>query len=357
MKIGILTFHRAHNYGAVLQLYALTSYLKSLGKEIYVIDYYNKYVYDNYKFFNLNRIKCKNPIKLSYRIIKTILLVPEKLHKRYLFKDFLKKHFTLIEQKSISTLDCIIVGSDQVWNPKIVGGFKNQYFGYDIPKNIKLVSYAASTEINTMTTENLHKYKESLRNFKNICVREKKFAEYLSTTINQEIQVCIDPTLLLEKNIWEKFAIKSKEKNYVLVYQARANKDIIRYAEKIAEKNNSQIIILTSNVSSYDNKHIIKKYATPEEFVGYFMNAKCVIALSFHAVVFSIIAQVPFYAIRLNDGWDNRVESLLRNLNLLDRFVTTDNIVEYSEIDYDRIDLKIKYLRDNSKEYLKAILS
>ena len=33
MRVGILTFHRAHNYGAVLQCYALQKVLKNLGKK------------------------------------------------------------------------------------------------------------------------------------------------------------------------------------------------------------------------------------------------------------------------------------------------------------------------------------
>ena len=37
MKIGILTFHRAHNYGAVLQCYALQDVLKGTGHDVEVI--------------------------------------------------------------------------------------------------------------------------------------------------------------------------------------------------------------------------------------------------------------------------------------------------------------------------------
>lgn len=33
MKIGIVTFHRATNYSAILQAYALVSYPKSLAHE------------------------------------------------------------------------------------------------------------------------------------------------------------------------------------------------------------------------------------------------------------------------------------------------------------------------------------
>lgn len=41
MKIGILTYHYAHNYGAVLQCYALQEYLSSLGHTVKIIGYEN----------------------------------------------------------------------------------------------------------------------------------------------------------------------------------------------------------------------------------------------------------------------------------------------------------------------------
>lgn len=39
MRIGILTLHRANNYGAALQCFALQETLVALGYEVYVIDY------------------------------------------------------------------------------------------------------------------------------------------------------------------------------------------------------------------------------------------------------------------------------------------------------------------------------
>ena len=40
MKIGILTFHWAHNYGAVLQAYALQEVLKNRGHDVEFVNYY-----------------------------------------------------------------------------------------------------------------------------------------------------------------------------------------------------------------------------------------------------------------------------------------------------------------------------
>ena len=42
MKIGILTFHNAHNYGAVLQAYALKKKISQLGHNVEIVNYRNK---------------------------------------------------------------------------------------------------------------------------------------------------------------------------------------------------------------------------------------------------------------------------------------------------------------------------
>ena len=52
MKVGILTFHRAINYGAVLQAWALKTFLQNKGYEACVIDYRCKAIENNYNFFS-----------------------------------------------------------------------------------------------------------------------------------------------------------------------------------------------------------------------------------------------------------------------------------------------------------------
>ena len=61
MKIGILTFHSAHNYGAVIQCYGLQQYLTSLGHQVFVIDYRPHY-FDSY-----NPKKRKENQRTSFR--------------------------------------------------------------------------------------------------------------------------------------------------------------------------------------------------------------------------------------------------------------------------------------------------
>ena len=53
-KIGIVTFHRAHNYGACLQAYALQKYLIQKGYDANIIDYRNENIKETCKKSNIS---------------------------------------------------------------------------------------------------------------------------------------------------------------------------------------------------------------------------------------------------------------------------------------------------------------
>ena len=52
MRIGIITFHRAINYGAVLQTYALQKFLNVSNYDAEVIDYRCEHMENFYKTFH-----------------------------------------------------------------------------------------------------------------------------------------------------------------------------------------------------------------------------------------------------------------------------------------------------------------
>ena len=75
MRVGILTFHRAHNYGAVLQCYALQKVLKNLGHEVQVIDYRQPYIENLYAVFSWRHLfflLMRLPIKSVLYYLKTV---------------------------------------------------------------------------------------------------------------------------------------------------------------------------------------------------------------------------------------------------------------------------------------------
>ena len=68
MKIGIITFQCAHNYGAVLQAYALKEYLKTLGYSVNIINYRPRYIVNAYKKNNLRNWLSRDPYKCIIRL-------------------------------------------------------------------------------------------------------------------------------------------------------------------------------------------------------------------------------------------------------------------------------------------------
>ena len=60
-KVGIVTFHTALNYGAIMQTYALQTFLNSIGIENTVIDYRSDFIQKCYRPFLLQTAKCSTP--------------------------------------------------------------------------------------------------------------------------------------------------------------------------------------------------------------------------------------------------------------------------------------------------------
>ena len=55
-KIGILTFQNAHNYGALIQAFALKNYLENNGYIVNVINYANKEIENSYLYTPKNMV-------------------------------------------------------------------------------------------------------------------------------------------------------------------------------------------------------------------------------------------------------------------------------------------------------------
>ena len=74
-KIGIITFHSAHNYGAVLQVYALKEFLKNRGNEVCVVNYRPKEIDRVYKFVKPTKRTIKGRIKYCIKYGKVCYLI------------------------------------------------------------------------------------------------------------------------------------------------------------------------------------------------------------------------------------------------------------------------------------------
>ena len=368
MKIAVLTFHAAHNFGSVLQTYALQEKVKNLFLSINkpieydVINFRTKYQKNMYNVFLKN-----NGLK---PIIKNVLRIPYTLKyktKHRKFEDFIKDdlHTTheISNDEELTTLekkyDCIICGSDQIWNIR-AGDFSWNYLlpNYDGKK----VSYAASLgpmDIDWSKYDSA-KYQSLVQKFDMISVREQKSSDNLMALKQLNCQINVDPTLLLSADEWRKISSNKNYKNgeYILLYCLEPTKTQLKMVHKISKELGLPVVATKyNNKNDYFNSFIKFYDCGPKDFLSLIDNAKYVITSSFHGTAFSIIFKKQFFVL---DGMqDNRISNLLKITNLQDRSISSETITfdadEFGEIDYKYAEMQIEKEVKRSEEYLLKI--
>ena len=362
MKIGILTFHIAQNYGAVLQCYALQETLKSLGHEVEVIDYRPDYLVIPYKWFDIHHFISKNPITFCKKLFSETSMLRCRYLRYTAFRNFCIHNLNLsakvLNRRIPEKYDVYIMGSDQIWNPKITHGFDSVYFGYlGFSKgNKKYIAYAASMEAKEIDQQSQNFYKSALNNFNAISVRENQLGILLKPLTDKNVEVVIDPTLLADSNVWTKIIKKPTiNQKYVLVYQTRVHDRTLQIANNVAKQIGATVIEVASYI--YKSKHVLQT-VSPEEFLGLVKYASCIVTTSFHGTAFSVIFKRPFYCLRLTDGRDTRSESLLTSIGLIERMINPNIFPKFTEIDYNEsFCKKIINVRKLSMHYLKTSLN
>lgn len=356
MRIGIVTFHRAHNYGAVLQCFALKAKLSSMGHALTVIDHRNNNLEKRYDLFPSQNWKC-NPILSVKNTVSRLLTYRLRKERRKSFDCFIKKY--LLNNCSYDNIwdgfDCIVWGSDQIWQWNIIKDDK--CFWGDIPnKSVRKITYAASSgKIDKHFEERI----TSLSNYNAISVRENDLKNYLLDK-NIKTEVVVDPSLLLTKEEWDSYLplTRINKKPYILVYAMRDSEKTLKMANNLSRKLGLEIVELHNfNISPLN---LFPSYYTngPIDFVSLFKYADFVVTDSFHGTAFSIIFQRQFITLYLNDGHDNRAHSLLHSLHLQSRHLTIDNpITNLSAIDYNCVETLLKPIRENSIQFLTDSIS
>lgn len=361
MKIGILTFHCAHNYGAVLQAYALQTYLLSHGHDVYVIDYRPRYLTDVYKVFNYRRWVSKNPLKFAYRTLREIRFLPTRCKRHDVFDRFINTRLRLYPYRQPDDLrgfDLVLLGSDQIWNLRITGHkFDDLYWGTSIP--VPVASYAASSRGLQPDGEKANYIKDALARLVAISVRENTLQHLLTPLTDKPIAHVVDPTLLIDASLLTPITSHVVVPNfpYVLIYQVETFAPIYKTAREIAKQLGACVIEIAAyaNVKSSGGCSLIRT-ASPETFLAYIKYARCIITTSFHGTALSILFGRPFYTIRRGDNLDERATSLLQALNLEDRHLTAGDIPTFSEPDFTNATKRLLALRKDSTQYIdKAI--
>ncbi len=367
-KIGILTFHNAHNYGAVLQAYALKTKLNRMGYEASVLNYRNKYIAKTYRkvlhidFWKRDILPSRWG-KVLREVRDVFYGLPEWQRQWKVFEDFItdklldgnRKQLSL-EDVANSDCDMYILGSDQIWSRELAHGMDPVYFGQFAPEK-KKISYAASVPNSSIPENEKPYFKQYLQSLSHISVREEKLAEILRELTGQEVETVIDPTLLLEKEDYEPLLYEKplKEGNYVFAYFVVESDALKACAKRAAELLGYELIELHYKKTPKIQGENIILDAGPSEFLTYIRDAKLVMTNSFHGTVFSILFGKKFYSVY---GENGRIENLLGFMELTDRHIKDANGISLEkEIDYSQAEIRLAAYRKKSLEFLDDSLS
>lgn len=357
MRIGILTFHRAHNYGAVLQCYALQRYLASLGYDVRVIDYNRKelWAYYTWRLSWAERYALQPSLKLPIRLLGYLWSRTRPLVRYCKFVWFQQHVLRLSPVSSIKShpYDLILIGSDQVWNTVITQGFDPYYWGaFERPQQTKVATYAASLKEtwNECDYERVHEYFKCLDG---ISVRELAVKDMLLQLFPDIKAVHVpDPVLLLTATEWKHLAKKPRINTpYVFFYQAHRLERVCTVAQRIAEQKRLPLVTLSADVNA-ENTACCHS-ASPQEFLGWILHADLVVTSSFHALAFSIIFEKKFYAINLNLGQDERLKDLVRKVGLEDRLI--DDESQAHELKDFQSEELLKRMRLRAEAYINSL--
>jgi len=326
-RIGILTLYFGnHNYGGILQAYALQQALQLLGYDAKQISYIlesgypsSHYKVKKYGLFLKPWIRrMKFGADFSNREKKIDEFAARIPHTKTVAADTIRK--------TNEEFDTFICGSDQIWNPM---GWQKELMLSFADKGKKKISYAASVARDQLTAEEAKYLWESIKDFNAISMREEASVQALSRYYPEAVKIKVmpDPTLLLKREEWVKISSSSRmQKPYIFGYflgnQDGQKEEVIRYAEK---KQLDVWFIGDMKLSHLQwekehSSHILHGIGV-KEFLSLILNAQVVFTDSFHGAVFSSIFETPFFVFQRFAGGDklsmnSRIDTLMKTLGI-----------------------------------------
>ena len=370
VKLCIITIIDYNNYGNRLQNYALYKLLESEGYEVVSGgDLFLKEDWENISYGIKRIIKKCIPFyfyqKWQYRQIYALRESNQKWKNLIAFtEDFIPTLpcFVLKDQAHLQKImtsydfDFFIAGSDQIWNPFFAG---KDYAFLTFVQHDQRLSFAASFGVDDIPLKQEQRFSDRLSEMRYLSVRETRGAEIIKhLTKREDVDVTMDPTLLLSLKHWEKlvsYASLKCSSHYVAAYFLREVPEVVH---EISKKLGLPLLLL--NYRTIPDLYGLD----PTAFLSVLYHADYVFTDSFHGTCFSIKFHKDFYVFRRKEkkGKDtmfNRVDSLLHILDLQERIQDNDtfHILEpISHVKWRIIDDFLEVQRQRTMEKLKGIM-
>lgn len=373
-KIGILTYHKSINYGSVLQAWALQKVLQQYGYNVEIIDYEPLSYKEQYSLYA--------PLSNVKNLCKNILRIPINKYKKrqvQFFSQFRNNELNISKEfftyntftKGIeNAYDCIICGSDQIWNVH-AKDCDDVFFLPNI--QTKKIAYAVSIN-NTDFSETRcnDDMKSWIKDFQFLSCRETTGSEKIYNFIDKEKQVysTLDPTLLhYQSDYNEIVSPRIIENQYVFLYKVWSGMDGFKMAANLGRRLKMPVytLLLAKSVLRLvriekNGIKVIKKETSPKDYLSLIKYASYVMTDSFHGTAFSLVFEKPIVCVKekRQDGsekQDERIMCLLQFVGLEDRYIPINNINSLNlekKIDYTTITAK---RIEKAKEDINLLIS
>ncbi len=367
MKAAGITWWRA-NYGSILQAYALQEYLNNEKKIDYeILCQYGKKIYS---FTNLiDKIYNIGFVKTIKRAFCKLFLRKLRLRNKSMqnfVNSKLKISIREYNQKNIfeanKIYDAFFCGSDQIWNPTLTDLKSIYWLNFASSDKLK-IAYAPSIGVSYLDDEQARIIQSNLKDFKGISCREADGTNLINSIIkNKKCINVLDPTLLVEKNVWDKLLENNDNKygEYIFVYLLRGNKKERKFIEEFSKEKKLKIITMPflepEHLKLYDLKFgNIKIWdADPVDFIKLIKNARYVFTDSYHCSIFSTIYHKTFYLFpKEGKAQMSRLENFQKMIGLTDRIIYSYEDFDFNKkIEWNDIDKKIEVNRKISRKFI-----
>lgn len=356
MKIGILTYHRSDNFGALFQAIASRRYLESLGHDAYYIDYWPEYHKAMYASFSWWLFMRKGLLGKYFYLKNTILNLSNSKTRRKRYDRFVKEYIEPHCASNSMAFDAIFYGSDQIWRKQpYINDYNPVYFAHNDYIANRHIALSASAGILPETAEEKKIFKSLLNRFDNISVREQSLKD-LVEELGYKASLTCDPALFLTAEQWDTIFPQGgfKKKGYLLFVNYIDGSFNREEVKELAKSKGLDYICIDGSVIQNPEEEDLMNVA-PKELFEYIRNADFVCTTSFHALVFSLLYHKQFYAAFKQNS--KRAESLLTILEIHERLLKPHSSIPLiNSIDYNVVDHNLSVIREKTFSFIKTSL-
>lgn len=362
MKVGILTTSHAYNYGALLQAFSLQQIIQNeFGCECETIDF-NPGVRKHENSIYYPNTKWRNIIRNILLFFNYKARAPKKKRIKK-FDDFKKNSIKQSSifyncenlKQSLNDYDCIITGSDQVWNMSL---FPASYYFLDfaINSNIKRFSYAASV-LEPIAGDYKDIIKNSLSGYSGISVREREDVGVIQSMVQRKVERVIDPVFLNTSVFWTSKEREYKiPESYILCYFLGGDNAATPIINSLKQKTELKVASFNLSYKKQDFCDYDCTDADPFEFLYLINHATLICTNSFHCTAFSILFHKNFYLMAMNKKRNTRMLNLIEDYDIDDRILNSSIPKEIIPINYTSVDKKMEELRRLSLKFISESL-